>query len=749
MKTLLLLLLFLSYTLSSTYEGSLPTKLKDSLLTLHAKAGTGGKLGVAVYSHKLNRFEVQINSNQSFIPASTLKTLVTGTAFHHLSPRYAPHTSIELQGFQKDSIFAGNISIKGFGDVNLSPRYFWGRQSAFSPLIDTLKHHHIRKLNLKFRDTTTSFLEKGHPKSWPYRHFYTWYGANIDAESYNDNCLKIRVRPGARNGLPVIVTTDPPLPYLQIRNEAVTTKRRANSISFQFSTDQNTLTIKGKLRAGHGAIEEEIPVPNPPAFLRAALIYELRKNFEVEVDAQTIARPLPFIDSTHHKVQYSSILGADTSQYLSKKIQTRITTANLVSWAEEINQRSQNFQAEMLLRILGKKVKGVGSTQAGTEVEKEFLHEMGLDTSQFKLADGSGLSHSNRVTPEGMAQYLHQYRFQKTFPLFFSTLTTPGLHGSRAARLWPMKNYLRIKTGFVGGALGLVGYVFANDEDTLTFALYLSDFTSTHIRGAALLDTLASKLARWYNPRRETLLVKQLLQEADSLKLSQFVPRLNFFSQRLMGVPYYLGLLGEGRFSDISAGPLYDLSRFDCVTYMEHVIALALSKDLLGFEQEILKVRYHSDSIQFKTRNHFFEADWLAHNQRFLNSLKLPEDSLLTRVMDKKFFYNLNKLVYPDSNPVWPLNVIPREKAIVLAENWPYEDRLMGVGFIGTIPWLYSTHTGFILAERGKPLTLRHASQLRGKTFEEPLADYLKARGEKIVGIHLFGFKDTYGNSPQ
>src|SRR3989449_10572435 len=68
---------------------------------------------------------------------------------------------------------------------------------------------------------------------------------------------------------------------------------------------------------------------------------------------------------------------------------------------------SQNWFAEMLLKILGRELKGEGSWEAGLDVERRFLVDsVKLDSTAFALEDGSGLAAGNLVTPHAFAQLL-------------------------------------------------------------------------------------------------------------------------------------------------------------------------------------------------------------------------------------------------------------------------------------------------------------------------------------------------------
>lgn len=91
---------------------------------------------------------------------------------------------------------------------------------------------------------------------------------------------------------------------------------------------------------------------------------------------------------------------------------------------------------------------------------------------------------------------------------------------------------------------------------------------------------------------------------------------LEAISARLLGVPYKLGVSGEGRLDVYDQDPLWRLDALDCTTYVETVMAAAAARDPRGFERALFSVRYEGGWVSYVTRNHFPEADWLPNNER-------------------------------------------------------------------------------------------------------------------------------------
>ena len=110
--------------------------------------------------------------------------------------------------------------------------------------------------------------------------------------------------------------------------------------------------------------------------------------------------------------------------------------------------------------------------------------------------------------------------------------------------------------------------------------------------------------------------IKQLYHTINRNSKSGMAERLAFFSASFLGKPYLLGALGEGPDARFDQSPLSRTDAFDCETFVDTVLALALSENQNTFPLCLNKVRYLNGKVSFLTRNHFTALDWNQNNQR-------------------------------------------------------------------------------------------------------------------------------------
>jgi hypothetical protein len=94
----------------------------------------------------------------------------------------------------------------------------------------------------------------------------------------------------------------------------------------------------------------------------------------------------------------------------------------------------------------------------------------------------------------------------------------------------------------------------------------------------------------------------------------ELTDRIVHLGRKNLGQPYEIYLLGEFPYELYDPDPIYCLSKSDCLTFCEHVYAMALSRDWWSFLRALQRLRYRDGVISMLTRNHYTIADWDRNN---------------------------------------------------------------------------------------------------------------------------------------
>ncbi len=253
--------------------------------------------------------------------------------------------------------------------------------------------------------------------------------------------------------------------------------------------------------------------------------------------------------------------------------------------------------------------------------------------------------------------------------------------------------------------------------------------------------------------------------------------RLEKISASFVGRPYDVsGPLGEGPDGRYDQDPLYRFDAFDCTTYVETMLSLALARNVSGFETHMNTIRYENGVVDYLTRNHFTDLQWIPENiqngylREINEEIVDPSDLKVAEALtDQRGAFRAVKLpqiVVPGASVEERQRLLEQlhaeaERFSAVLTRVPYvaiAQILAGPEILDRVPtgtivnfvrpnWdltaQYGTrqnisHQGLLFRKRGV-LYLRHATPSTKKVDEIPFIEYLKplATHATLKGVHF------------
>lgn len=395
-------------------------------------------------------------AGQFFVPASTQKLLTTAVALRRLGPEARLETAIVSAG--------AGARLIGQGDPSLG-------RAQLADLAQQLAQQ------LKTRGPIDRLVLEDEPGPWTPT---TWqiddsqagYGAPINRLIVEENAIGLSLAPQLR-GAPLTLTWD--------RAEDGQGWRIENRSRTGIGTDREWLEVSqlgpqrlrftGSLRQGAAPESMAIAVLNPGDRFQSLL---QRALTEAGVRITTIER-----------IETATIATAGTRLAV-------VRSPHLAALIRTTNQDSNNLYAEALLNWLGR-LGGNGDTAhgRGQSVMLQALQKLGLRPDEVVIADGSGLSRHNLITPGAQVRLLQAMAADKAFR---DSLALAGRSGGLRNRFAALTDRLQAKTGRMMGIMALSGYLTNGDERA--FSVIVNGSTADPELLRSTLDAVVLKLAQ-------------------------------------------------------------------------------------------------------------------------------------------------------------------------------------------------------------------------------------------------------------
>jgi PBP4 family serine-type D-alanyl-D-alanine carboxypeptidase len=283
-----------------------------------------------------------------------------------------------------------------------------------------------------------------YPSVWSDRFRGRSYAPPIGPVTLNENIISFSVAPAKKIGAKAVIVGEAPTGVAGLVTvTATTTSGKGTSLRFG-AAPGGRYVVSGKIGLSSKGRRYTSVASDPSAVLEAVW-----RRATSDAGITWISNP--------------AIVSADPGP---RRVLAEVASGTFDSLAHEINTRSLNIGAEMLL------LWGGGPNTPATSLMAHVTKITGI-AEGLHLVDGSGLSSDDRVTPLIFTTYLSritQTPGGKNFPMLLPANGSGTLR--RLASGLPEPGVVRAKTGTLGNAATLVGYLGRSDGTLLIAAMY-------------------------------------------------------------------------------------------------------------------------------------------------------------------------------------------------------------------------------------------------------------------------------------
>ncbi len=476
-----------------------------------------------------------MNEGQMFQPASNAKLFTTAAAMALLGGETTFSTKVIGRGvFSGNARLSGDLVIVGGGEANLSgravpyvaPKDRKKGEAAADPLRAlAAMADQVAATGLKVVDGDVvgedGFGWEPYPSDWSIDDMVWGYGAPVSGLTVNDNQMEVTVRPGRAAGEAASVTVVPAVPaYYTVDASGLSTvgAKTGSHVDMERAPGGYTLRVFGTIAVDAPADVEEVAIQDPAEYAAMAFAGMLEAR-GVKVTGKAKAEHAPvgegvgFLRASSEVAKRFELVHLGDAQarcvadmYPVKGEATRRVLAEhqSVPLKEDVvvtNKVSQNLHAELLLHQLGKRFECGGTRAEGAGVVRGFLvGRVGVDPEDFVFYDGSGLSGHDLVTPRATAKLLVWAAGQPWFADWKASLPVGGEDGSLAARfgkgpLAELQGKVFAKTGTLGEARALSGYLVGASGRTVVFSVMVGNHTPRTAEDRAVMDRIVGAIA--------------------------------------------------------------------------------------------------------------------------------------------------------------------------------------------------------------------------------------------------------------
>ncbi len=383
-------------------------------------------IGVCIVDLATGKTVISHNAEKVFIPASVMKCITSAAVVESLNPSESPFTTVvSAYGHIENNVLNGNVVVTGGGDPTLGSRHIGSPSRFIDAAVEWIRGQGIDSIAGDVIVVPDIYPSLGVSPYWLLEDIAWEYGAGLYGFNWHDNSFSMKV---SSEG---VESVSPKIDGLEIVCD-VRKGSRGNVMAMR-GEDSYRLYVYGNITGESYSSRYSMPYPH--------MVFR-----DVFVDALADSG----VGCSEEPIEADELISESPMLWKSPSCDDILRTMMF---------KSDNLYAEGMLRALT--LSGDDhSVDCALAVEKRCLEALGLNLSGMKIADGSGLAVTNRLSPAFLARMLTVMGKGKNAGVYKKLFPIVGKEGTVRSLLAKTRltGRLALKSGSMSGVLCYAGY---------------------------------------------------------------------------------------------------------------------------------------------------------------------------------------------------------------------------------------------------------------------------------------------------
>ncbi len=435
----------------------------------------GASLGFIAENLQNNQIIADHQSETFMLPASTQKVFTALAAKLTLGDEFRFETSISTNGKIQNNKLNGDLIVKFTGDPDLTTGQLY-------QLLAKLKNQGINQLTGNLILDTSVFASHDRGLGWIWNDLTMCFNSPPAAVNLDGNCFSVEIDANQPVGELVKFNVPAHFPIQVFGQVRVVDNKEAGFCELDAVVhDNNRYQMKGCIARQNKPFGLSFAVQDPNTYA-AAIIQRQLRQLGIQFSGKVL-QP--------HNAQKGNVLASHYSKPLPDLL-------------KKMMKKSDNQIADAVFRTIAYHTyKRPASFQLGTLAVKRTLSKIGIQFGNAIIADGSGLSRHNLVSPKILLQTLEYIAKNESTLHLLDTFPIAGVDGTISGRgsliKEPLVKNLIAKTGSLKGVYNLAGFMTNARGEKVAFVQFINGYSTGELENKTKRAPLVNFESKLYN----------------------------------------------------------------------------------------------------------------------------------------------------------------------------------------------------------------------------------------------------------